>query len=326
MAAETIHVYIDTAQVQAQKNNNYSLYLAKKVNGQFTVIWQSKGPVATVNHPSYEYKNTFTIEVPNYEVNYGTVTEKDGSVTFNASGKPQTISIGQTVILDDNGLFADPKNDGTAGEIIIHNALANNPNVILLDDEGNPIFVNTTSGMDIGDAELTPIDTYQIWFDNYQDTGTIISHQVSNIATVVFDGGTTEKTISYNTAGEWQTGPLSQKLDIPTAGLAEVDPLTITVLATFKYALTVTAVTYLLHKLVEKFGVLQPTHITAAVGSTKLTVKFAGPRVHEILAAFGTDKYETAVGNALSAAKKDKLSDLQKETWTVSESTVGVSY
>jgi|SRR6188474_2877097 hypothetical protein len=50
MAAETITVYIDPAQLAAQKRNNYNLYLAKMVNGQFTVIWQSMGPIATVDN------------------------------------------------------------------------------------------------------------------------------------------------------------------------------------------------------------------------------------------------------------------------------------
>src|SRR6476646_8184896 len=99
MAAETIPVYIDPSQVAAQKNNKYSLFLAKMVNGQFTVIWQSRGAIATVNNPSYEYKNHFDIAVPSYEVNYGTVTTSSGSVTFTAGGLAQTIDIGQTVEL-----------------------------------------------------------------------------------------------------------------------------------------------------------------------------------------------------------------------------------
>ena len=241
MAAETIFVEIDVDQVNAQKANNYSLFLAKKVNGQFTIIWQSKGPYPSVTNPaSYEPKNTFHIQVPSYEVNYGTVTTTSGSVTFSASGVAQNITIGQTVLLDEGGLFGTPTNNGTAGEITITNGLQGNPHAILLDDKGNPIFVNTQSGMDIGAATLTPIDTYQIWFDSYQDTGTIIAHNVSNVATVVFDGGTTDKTISYNAKGEWQNGALAQHLDLAAAGLGpEGDLLSVAVLATFKYALTV---------------------------------------------------------------------------------------
>ena len=327
MAAETITVYIDKKQLKAQKDNKYSLYLAKKVSGQFTVIWQSRGPIATVGNPSYEYKNIFQIQVPNYEVNYGNVETTEGSVTFDASGQALTIAIGQKVKLDQNGIFGDPTNDGTAGDIIIDNHLAANPHAILLDNEGNPIFVNVQSGMDIGTATLTPIDTYQIWFDNYQQTGTIIAHNVSNPATVIFDGGTADKVISYNASGAWQTGPLSQSLDLAATGLGQdVDSFSVAVLATFRYALTAGAVTYLMKNLIGKFGNLHPTKISAAIGGLTMTVDFGGQRVREILTAYGTTKYETAVNNALRQAKADKKSDLQDETWTVSEGTVTASY
>lgn len=53
MSGEKIIVDIAQSQIEAQKDNNYSLYLAKKVNGSYTVIWQSKGAKATVNTPSY---------------------------------------------------------------------------------------------------------------------------------------------------------------------------------------------------------------------------------------------------------------------------------
>ena len=64
MASQTLIVQIDEAQLAAQKNNNYSLYLAKKVNGVFTVIWQSRGPIASVGVPSYQYNNVFNIAYP----------------------------------------------------------------------------------------------------------------------------------------------------------------------------------------------------------------------------------------------------------------------
>jgi hypothetical protein len=42
MAAEKITVYIDPAQIKAQKQNNYSLYLAKKVNGVLPLFGNQK--------------------------------------------------------------------------------------------------------------------------------------------------------------------------------------------------------------------------------------------------------------------------------------------
>ena len=85
------------------------------------------------------------------------------------------------------------------------------------------------------------------------------------------------------------------------------------------------AVTYLLNKLLDKFSVLKPTNISASIGGTILKMTFEGARTREILAAFGTDKYETAVNTALKKAKEDPASNLQSETWTVSEATVTVS-
>lgn len=51
MSSHTVIVSIDQSQIVAQKANNYGLYLAKKVNGAFTVIWQAIGPIPTVDKP-----------------------------------------------------------------------------------------------------------------------------------------------------------------------------------------------------------------------------------------------------------------------------------
>ena len=60
--------------------------------------------------------------------------------------------------------------------------------------------------MDIGTAVLTPKDTYQIWFDNYQETGTIIAENRGKVKTVVLEGGE-NKIITYNKDGDWVDGP-----------------------------------------------------------------------------------------------------------------------
>jgi hypothetical protein len=325
MASETINVYIDTDQLNAQKNNHYSLFLAKMVNKEFTVIWQSRGPRGDATHPSYTYQNTFVIAVPSYAVNYGTLAQTNGSVTFSAAGKPQSIDLGQSVELTANGVFGTPKNDGTSGEVTIKNSLASNPHATLLDDSGNPIFVDTQSGMDIGTTTLTPVDTYQIWFDSYQDTGSIIAHNVSKPYIVTFSGGDTNKDISYNRAGEWQNGKLSRKLDL-AGGLGAGVDITIAVIAIFKYALTAAAVTYLTSKLMDKFASgLKPKKISTEIGSAKLQIDFEDSK-NLMLVQVGLDIYETAVDQALTKAKDDKSSDLGNETWILTEPTITVSY
>lgn len=208
MSAQTIQIYIDPSQVAAQKENTYSLYLAKMVNGVFTILWQSMGPTASAGNPSYEYSNTFDITIPSYSVNYTNSTLTPG-LGFTSSGLNTPIVVGQKVNLDEYGMFGEVT-QGTSGVITINNKLQGNPHEILLDASGNSVYVNTVSGMDIGIAVLTPIDTYQIWFGSYQVTGTIIADNRSNVATVIFSGQT-EQTISYNSNGQWVEGPLTSE-------------------------------------------------------------------------------------------------------------------
>jgi hypothetical protein len=212
--------------------------------------------------------------------------------------------------------------------------LAANPHEILSDANGNVLFVNVASGMDIGDADLTPIDTYQIWFDSYQDTGTIIAHNVSTPATVIFDGGTIEKTITYSASGQWQDGPPPSKLFIGTnqdhvaalqAGADAGEGVAVIVAATFTTALTIAAVTYLLNKLIDKFsGGLRPSQIQASVGSYSATIRFQ--RAQSAIALLGLDAYESAVDNALKAAAADNTSGLGGESWSLTEPQISVTY
>lgn len=325
MAAETIVVEIDESQLKAQKSNNYSLFLAKKVNGEFTVIWQSLGPYASAGQPSYEPKNTFSITIPSFQINYGNVTMQEGAVSFTSGGNPVEIDLNQQVTLDKNGIFSPATNGGAKGSLTVNNALAANPHEALYDNSGNPIYVNVDSGMDIGVATLTPIDEYQIWFDSFQQTGTIIAHNISNAGSVVFSGGDSVKTISYNKDGAWQNGGLSDIAE--EAGLApQAGELAVLVAATFTKALTIGAVTYLLNKLIGKFsGGLKPTEITTSVGSARLEVKFqASNRISREL--FQQDAYEIAVSKALTSASTDPASDLGGESWTLSETRLSVTY
>ena len=325
MVAETIQVYIDPEQLKAQQANNYSLYLAKKVNNVFTVIWQSYGAIGTVNHPGYEYHNTFEIAVPAYQVNYGSVKKTQGSVTFSSGGQPVTMDLGQTVTLDKGGQFGAPENGGPAGVITVENAMLSNPHEILCDASGNPLFVNTESGMDVGNATLTPIDEYQIWFDNFQRTGTIIAHNASNPKIVTFDGGSTSKTISYNKEGVWQDGPL-QAPELELGAVAGAGGLAVTIAATFSSVLTTGAVTYLLSKFIDKFSSgLKPSHIITSVGSCKLEVVFdekEGPLVYDA----SLDGFQDAVRRALIAAQKDRTSGLAGENWVLNETQLNASF
>jgi hypothetical protein len=98
-SAETINVQIDPAQFAAQKKNNYSLFLAKKVNGVYTVIWQSKGAVPSVGHPTYGPNDSFSIATPTYEVNYTNELPSSPGIKITASGNAETMGVGETITL-----------------------------------------------------------------------------------------------------------------------------------------------------------------------------------------------------------------------------------
>lgn len=211
MSSQQIVAYIEEEQLKAQKNNKYSFYLAKKVNDSFTVIWQSKGPVATVNNPSYQYKNTFDLTTPSFMVNYTNDPVTTGNVTFTSGGKNRSISTGQSTILDTNGTFSPPKNDTKPSDILIVNQLQANPHEILLDAKGQNVWVNRESGMNIGTATLTPKSEYQLWFGNLQETGSLIAQNLSYSTTVsVVDGQSV--TITYTNAGVWVSGEPADRL------------------------------------------------------------------------------------------------------------------
>ena len=203
--SNSITVYIEEDQLAAQKANNYSLYLAKKVNESFTVIWQSMGALATVGQPSYQYQNVFDIETPSYMVNFTNDPCTPGTVTFTSVGDNLAIDTGQETTLQATGIFTQAVNGGGVGDILIDNKLQGNPKEILLDANGNNIWVNTESGMNIGTATVTPLYSYQLWFGNLQDTGSLIAQNVSNPEVITLeDGG--DATVTYNNQGAWVNG------------------------------------------------------------------------------------------------------------------------
>jgi hypothetical protein len=203
--SNTITVYIEEEQLKTQKNNNYSLYLAKKVNDSFTVVWQSKGAVATVNVPAYQHHNEFDINTPSYMVNYTRDLVHSGNLAFTSGGKNLSITAGQTTVLDANGIFELAENRVGSSNLLINNERQGNPHEILLDSKGNNIWVNRECGMNIGTATITPKNEYQLWFGNMQETGSLIAEERSNIATVSLQAGG-DKTITFDSTGDWING------------------------------------------------------------------------------------------------------------------------
>ncbi|EJM88025.1 hypothetical protein [Pseudomonas sp. GM60] len=205
MSQQQIIVYIEEAQLIAQKTNNYSLYLAKMVNNSFTAIWFSKAAKATVTQPSYQYKNIFDISSNSFMINFTNTPFQEGDITFTSGGKNLPINMGQKTTLNEYGVFSPATNGGVSGDVLINNQLPGNPREILLDSKGNNIWVNCSGGMSIGATTMTPKNQFQLWFGTAQAVGSLIAGNVSNSYVVTVNDGET-KTITYNDSGVWVPG------------------------------------------------------------------------------------------------------------------------
>lgn len=205
MGNQQIVAYIEEDQLIAQKTNNYSLYLAKKVNNGFTVIWISKGPKATAGQPSYQYKNTVDISTLSFMVNFTNDPVQEGDITFTSGGKNLPINTGQMTTLTENGVFTPAKNGGQPADILINNQLEAHPREILLDSKGCCIWVNCADGMNIGASTMTPKNEFQLWFGAFQQMGSLIPKNISASTIVAVSDGET-KTVTYNNSGVWVPG------------------------------------------------------------------------------------------------------------------------
>ncbi|MGY3911207.1 hypothetical protein ACW5XW_11795 [Aeromonas piscicola] len=205
MSQKTIIVYIDEKQLVAQKVNNHSLYLARKVNETFTVIWVAKPPLATVNQSTYQYQNIFSIQDASYMVNYTNAPVQEGDVSFASGGKSLPIAVGQVTKLNQYGVFSAAENDGAPGDVSIDNQLQGNPSEMLLDSKGLKLWVNCSGGMNKGLAAMTPRNEFQLWFGPVQVAGSLIPKSLSNVCTVSVGDGQTE-TVTYNAEGDWVSG------------------------------------------------------------------------------------------------------------------------
>ncbi|MHC8374422.1 hypothetical protein ACYZT2_27555 [Pseudomonas sp. MDT1-85] len=211
MSNQQIIVYIEETQLIAQKINNYSLYLARKVNDTFTVIWLSKGPKAATGQPSYQYKNIFDISSASFMVNFTNTPLQEGDITFTSGGKNLPINTGQITTLSEYGVFSPAKNGGVPGNILINNQLPAYPREILLDSTGCSIWVDCSGGMSIGATTMTPKNQFQLWFGAAQATGSLIPANVTNFYIVTVNSGETQ-TITYNDSGVWVPGEPAKRL------------------------------------------------------------------------------------------------------------------
>jgi hypothetical protein len=90
-------------------------------------------------------------------------------------------------------------------------------------------------------------------------------------------------------------------------------------------ALSLTAVTYLTGKLIDKFPQgTRPSKITVTAIPPKVEIEYENTKL--LRALIGTDVYESTVDSALKRATLDPASDLNGRVWTMSEVQVSSSY
>jgi hypothetical protein len=209
--SNTITVFIEEDQIVALKTNEYSLYLAKKVNDSFTVIWIANPPFATGTDQAYQYENEYDISIPSYMVNFMTGQLDVGDVTITSGGKSCAIDLGQITTLQNTGVFTSTVNGGTVEALTIQNEMTGNPHAIVLDSQGNNIWINTASGLNIGASAMTPQLDYQFWFGPFQEAGTIIPSTISSSTVVILTEGD-DASITFTDAGTWENGEPTEKL------------------------------------------------------------------------------------------------------------------
>lgn len=239
MSTQQIVVYIEEKQLIAQKNNNYSLYLAKKVNNTFTVIWLSEPPFSTADQSAYQYKNIFDITNTSYMVNFTNTQPEEGDIIFTSGGKNLPISTGQMTTLDKYGVFSPANSGGTPNTISIINQLQGSPHEILLDSKGRNIWLDCSNGMSMGTTIVTPFNDFQLWFGTTQVTGSLIPDNVSNACNVTVNDGKPQ-TITYTNSGVWVPGEPAMSLTTTEVTLLQMRVTT----AVAKFALTARATSH----------------------------------------------------------------------------------
>lgn len=168
---KTVRIEIALNDLKDLKDGGYRLCFAKKVaEGDYNVVWQS--------YAKYLATNTFSW-TPQYQL-FGSNTYKD-NIQVDVSTNIVDIGLGETSELDVNGILGDPKTGGKPTAITLVNdygSIHPGVNQISTGVDGSqvstPIYVAPKS-MVSGAAELTPVESVLVWFEQNITTSTIFS-------------------------------------------------------------------------------------------------------------------------------------------------------
>lgn len=196
--SKQVTIEIEVDDLQMLRVGNYSLCIAKKVEGGYGVVWDASRQFNHTNQISW--KSEFEL--------FGVRKFGDG-IPVNSGTNRQPVRLGEQCVLDANGRLGRASPGGPATEITlvnqygpIHSGLSQ-----LLDGIGGgqrmlPIHVAPRVSA-IGQVGLTPTDTVLVWFEQNISTATMFS-KARPKAVEIDLSRTNAATLRYRN-GSWST-------------------------------------------------------------------------------------------------------------------------
>ena len=198
-AQKTVSINIDLEDLQTLKASNYRLCFAKKVgNEDYNVVWQSYQQYLAYNEFSW---------TPVYQL-FGSNTFVD-NMTVKVSTNSVDIGLGETSTLNSAGVLSPASTGGTSTAItmvnkygLIHPGVNQLSTGIDGQQVSTPIYV-AENPIVLGNAELTPVETVLVWFEQNIETSTMFS--TARSMSVEIDLTTTNAQTRLYQGGRWST-------------------------------------------------------------------------------------------------------------------------
>jgi len=168
---KVVNVKVDQKDLAVLKSANYRMCFAKKVGSNaFNVVWQSYHDYLT--NGSFSWTPQFQLFGSNSFVS---------NVKVKMSTDSQVIGLGETCILDKNGVLQAPTTGGSLTSLTMKNEYGSiHPGVnqisigITGQQVATPIYVSEEPIV-MGDTALTPVEKVLVWFEQNIETSTMFS-------------------------------------------------------------------------------------------------------------------------------------------------------
>jgi len=196
-SSKVVNVKVASEDLAELKSANYKMCFAKKVgDNEYNVVWQSYHDYLT--NGSFSWTPQFQMFGSNSFVS---------NVQVQMSTDPQVIGLGETCILDANGILQPATTGGPDTALTMNNEYGSiHPGVNQISvgvtgkQESTPIYVSEQPIVK-GDTTLTPVEKVLVWFEQNIETSTMFSDSRSKAIEVDLTT-TNERTIQYKNQ-EW---------------------------------------------------------------------------------------------------------------------------